>query len=183
MPAGRLSPPSGWDDPGLPDEVLPEVRQLVARVKRMGARSEAKGRRRGAAHGLTCLFRGPSGPAKALTAALIGAEVGMPVHRIDLSDVVSKAIGETERNLARLFDRAEREDWILFFDEADALFGKRTGVTDAHDRYANQEVSWLLQRIEAFGGIAILATNSRADPVVGATRRRRWVVEFPPPPP
>ena len=176
-------PPGLWDDPGLPREVLPEIRRLIARARRVGAATGAKGLRRDGVHGLTGVFRGPSGPAKARIAALIGAEVGSAVHRVDLSDVVSRSIGETEKNLARVFERAEAEGWILFFDEADALFGKRTGVADAHDRYANQEVSWLLQRIEAFDGIVILATNLRAEPDGASTGRRRFVVEFPPPPP
>src|SRR6185436_18277436 len=98
--------------------------------------------------GYRALFHGPPGTGKTLTATLLGKYTGRPVFRIDLSRVVSKYIGETEKNLASLFDKAEHKDWILFFDEADALFGKRTEIRDAHDKYANQEVSYLLQRIE-----------------------------------
>ena len=111
--------------------------------------------------GFRALFYGPSGTGKTLTVALLGQRVSMPVYRIDLSAIVSKYIGETEKNLARVFDLAENHDWILFFDEADALFGKRGKVSDARDRYANQEVSYLLQRIERFGGLTILASNMK----------------------
>ena len=111
--------------------------------------------------GYRCLFYGPSGTGKTLTASLLGKDNNRPVFRIDLSMVISKYIGETEKNLSRIFDQAEQRNWILFFDEADALFGKRTDTQNAHDRYANQEVSYLLQRIETFDGIAILASNRR----------------------
>ena len=96
-----------------------------------------------------------------MTASLLGKTTGRDVYRIDLSTVVSKYIGETEKNLSRIFDQAQSKGWILFFDEADALFGKRTKVEDAHDKYANQEVSYLLQRIEDFDGIIILASNMK----------------------
>ena len=105
------------------------------------------------------------------------------MFRIDLSRVVSKYIGETEKNLARLFDRAEHKDWILFFDEADALFGKRTDVRDAHDKYANQEVAYLLQRIETFSGLVILATNQRGNIDEAFLRRFQAAVHFPMPGP
>src|SRR5204862_7509529 len=107
------------------------------------------------------LFPGPPGTGKTMSAALLGKASQREVYRVDLSLVVSKYIGETEKNLARVFDSAQQRDWILFFDEADALFGKRGESKDAHDRYANQEVSFLLQRVETFDGIAILASNLR----------------------
>ena len=113
--------------------------------------------------GYRALFHGPPGTGKTLTATLLGKHTGRPVFRIDLSRVVSKYIGETEKNLSRLFDKAEHKDWILFFDEADALFGKRTEIRDAHDKYANQEVAYLLQRIESYAGLVILATNQRGN--------------------
>ncbi|MFM8489056.1 MAG: ATP-binding protein, partial [Bacteroidota bacterium] len=106
---------------------------------------------------------GPPGTGKSLTAALIGKEVKREVFRIDLSQVVSKYIGETEKNLAGVFDRASNSQWILFFDEADALFGKRSDTKDAKDRYANQEVAYLLQRIEEYAGVVILATNLKSN--------------------
>ncbi|MBC7862176.1 MAG: ATP-binding protein, partial [Bacteroidia bacterium] len=111
----------------------------------------------------------------------IGKKTGRDVYRIDLSTVVSKYIGETEKNLRKLFDRAERKDWILFFDEADAIFGKRTSVNDAHDRYANQEVSYLLQRIEYHEGLVILATNMKNNIDSAFMRRFQCIVHFPMP--
>ena len=111
--------------------------------------------------GLRCLFFGPPGSGKKSLAALIGNESGQEVFRVDLSKVVSKYVGETEKNLSRIFDKAENKNWILFFDEADALFGKRTEVRDAHDRYANQEIAYLLQKIEDYKGLTILATNMK----------------------
>jgi hypothetical protein len=131
--------------------------------------------------GLRCLFHGPPGTGKTLSASLLGKQTGREVYRIDLSLVISKYIGETEKNLARVFDRAQRRDWILFFDEAEALFGKRSETRDAHDRYANQEIAFLLQRVETFDGIAILATNLRANIDEAFARRFELVVYFPPP--
>lgn len=135
------------------------------------------GRRTGAGH--VSLFHGPPGTGKTLSACLLGERCGREVHRVDLSLVVSKYIGETEKNLSRLFDAAEREGWILFFDEADALFGKRTGVGDSHDRYANQEVSYLLQRIESFGGVVVLASNMKHNIDDAFLRRFQSVIHFP----
>ena len=129
--------------------------------------------------GLRALFHGPPGTGKTLTAALLGRAAGRAVWQIDLSLVVSKYIGETEKNLSRVFDAAEQRGWLLFFDEADALFGKRSDTRDAHDRYANQEVAWLLQRIESFSGIAILASNQRDNLDAAFTRRFEAVVHFP----
>jgi ATPase family protein associated with various cellular activities (AAA) len=111
--------------------------------------------------GYRCLFHGPSGTGKTFATCILGKETGKQVYRVDLSLVVSKFIGETEKNLELVFARAENKDWILFFDEADALFGKRTNIRDAHDKYANQEVSYLLQRIEEYDGLVILATNMK----------------------
>jgi len=128
--------------------------------------------------GFRVLFSGPPGTGKTLTASLLGKYTKCDVFRIDLSLVVSKYIGETEKNLSKLFDRAENEDWILFFDEADALFGKRTGVRDAHDKYANQEVSYLLQRIESHSGLVILATNMKNNIDSAFTRRFNSIIEF-----
>ncbi|MDE3737766.1 ATP-binding protein [Metapseudomonas resinovorans] len=129
--------------------------------------------------GLSALFAGPPGTGKTMAAEAIAAELDLPLYRIDLSQVVNKYIGETEKNLRRLFDAADSADLILFFDEADALFGKRTEVKDAHDRYANLEISYLLERMERFKGLAILATNRRKDLDEAFLRRLRFVVEFP----
>lgn len=131
--------------------------------------------------GLSVLFCGTPGTGKTMAAEAISTELRLPMYRIDLSQVVNKYIGETEKNLKRIFDAAELSDCILFFDEADALFGKRTDVKDAHDRFANIEISYLLERMERFKGLAILATNRRKDLDEAFMRRLRYVVEFPVP--
>ncbi len=128
--------------------------------------------------GFRVLFYGPPGTGKTLTAGVLGNETKKDVYKIDLSMVVSKYIGETEKNLELLFARAEDKDWILFFDEADAIFGKRTSVRDAHDKYANQEVSYLLQRIEDYNGLVILATNMKNNIDDAFIRRFNDIVKF-----
>jgi hypothetical protein len=133
--------------------------------------------------GFTALFHGPPGTGKTLSACLLGKYCDCDVYKIDLSMIVSKYIGETEKNLAKIFDMAEHKGWILFFDEADALFGKRTRVDDAHDRYANQEISFLLQRIEEFNGVVILASNIKANIDEAFMRRLHTVIQFPMPKP
>jgi len=129
--------------------------------------------------GLSVLFTGPPGTGKTMAAEAIATEIGMPMYRIDLSQVVSKYIGETEKNLSRLFDAADSGDAILFFDEADAVFGKRTEIKDAHDRYSNHEVSYLLERMERFKGMAVLASNRKKDLDEAFLRRLRSIVTFP----
>jgi SpoVK/Ycf46/Vps4 family AAA+-type ATPase len=133
--------------------------------------------------GYRALFFGPPGTGKTLTASLLGKYTGKDVFRIDLSRVVSKYIGETEKNLSHLFDKAEDKNWILFFDEADALFGKRTDIRDAHDKYANQEVAYLLQKIENYNGLVILATNQRGNIDDAFVRRFQAIIHFPMPGP
>jgi len=128
--------------------------------------------------GFRVLFHGPPGTGKTMTACLLGKYTGRDVFRIDLSMVVSKYIGETEKNLSKLFDKAANKDWILFFDEADSIFGKRTSVRDAHDKYANQEVSYLLQRIEMHAGLVILASNMKSNIDASFTRRFNTIIEF-----
>ena len=128
--------------------------------------------------GYRALFYGPSGCGKTFTASLLGKATGKEVYCIDLSMVVSKYIGETEKNLSKVFEIAEDKDWILFFDEADALFGKRTGLKDAHDRYANQEVAYLLQRIENYRGLVILSTNLKSNMDDAFARRFQSMVRF-----
>lgn len=128
--------------------------------------------------GFRVLFYGPPGTGKTLTAGVLGNETKKDVYKIDLSMVVSKYIGETEKNLELLFARAQDKDWILFFDEADAIFGKRTSVRDAHDKYANQEVSYLLQRIEDYNGLVILATNMKNNIDDAFIRRFNDIVKF-----
>jgi len=146
--------------------------------KGLAAKSARDGRFR---NGYRCLFYGPSGTGKTFAASLLGKETGKEVYRVDLSMVVSKYIGETEKNLELLFARAENKKWILFFDEADALFGKRTNVRDAHDKYANQEVSYLLQRLEDYDGLVILATNMKNNIDDAFIRRFNAILKFPMP--
>ena len=129
--------------------------------------------------GVRALFEGPSGTGKTLAARVLAAELGRDLYRVDLSQVVSKYIGETEKNLRRVFDAAEEGGAILLFDEADALFGKRTEVRDSHDRYANIEVSYLLQRMESYRGLAILTTNMKSVLDTAFLRRIRFIVHFP----
>lgn len=129
--------------------------------------------------GISVLFAGSPGTGKTMAAEVLAVKLGLPMYRIDLSQVVNKYIGETEKNLKRLFDLADISDTILFFDEADALFGKRTEVKDAHDRYANLEISYLLERMERFKGLAILATNRKKDLDEAFLRRLRYIIDFP----
>lgn len=131
--------------------------------------------------GYRALFYGPSGTGKTLTATLLGKQFQKDVYRIDLSQVVSKYIGETEKNLEKVFIKAEHKEWILFFDEADALFGKRSNVQNAHDKYANQEVSYLLQRVEDFPGLIILASNYKSNIDQAFVRRFNAIIHFPMP--
>ncbi|MEP7218695.1 MAG: ATP-binding protein, partial [Bacteroidota bacterium] len=129
--------------------------------------------------GINALFAGESGTGKTMAAEVIANDLRLNLYRIDLSAVVSKYIGETEKNLRRLFDAAEDGGAILFFDEADALFGKRSEVKDSHDRYANIEINYLLQRIESYGGLAILATNMKSALDAAFMRRLRFIISFP----
>jgi len=128
--------------------------------------------------GFKALFFGLPGTGKTIAAERMAKEIGAELYRIDLSMVISKYIGETEKNLSRIFDSAKDKNWVLFFDEADALFGKRTDVKDSHDKYTNQEVSYLLQRMEDYNGLMILATNMKSNIDKAFTRRFNLVVEF-----
>ena len=183
FPARRIETALGWDDlilhPGTRKQIG-EIAAFIAHGRTLMHDWKMAPRLR---PGHRALFHGPPGTGKSLTAALLGRTCGRDVYRVDLSLVVSKYIGETEKNLARLFDRAQQEDWILFFDEAEALFGKRTETKDAHDRYANQEVAYLLQRLEIFDGVAVLATNMRDNLDQAFTRRFESVIFFPMPRP
>jgi hypothetical protein len=183
FPAQKLETGMEWDDLVLPTRTLAEIRELEAWVRHGNVLLDDWQMRRKLRPGCRALFYGPPGTGKTVTASVLGKVTGHDVFRVDLSMVVSKYIGETEKNLATLFDRAEHKDWILFFDEADALFGKRTQVRDAHDRYANQEVSFLLQRIETFGGLAILASNLAGNVDESFARRFEHLVHFPMPRP
>ncbi|NLF77556.1 MAG: ATP-binding protein [Chloroflexi bacterium] len=179
--AERLTPAHQWDDLVLPDDALSQLQEIVQRVRlRHRVMDDWQYRRKDArGHGVTVLFAGPSGTGKTMAGEIIARELGLALYRIDLSGVVSKYIGETEKNLSRIFDAANRSHAILFFDEADALFGKRSEVRDAHDRYANIEISYLLQRMETYDGVAILASNLRDNIDDAFLRRLTFLVEFP----
>ncbi|GAA2431298.1 ATP-binding protein [Streptomyces macrosporus] len=177
----RIEPEAGWDDLVLPERQARVLREIVAHVRQRGTVHQewgfARTLRRGL--GVTALFAGGSGTGKTLAAEVMARELGLDLFVIDLSQVVSKYIGETEKNLRKVFDAAERGGALLLFDEADALFGKRSEVKDSHDRYANLEVSYLLMRMEAYRGLAILTTNMKKALDTAFLRRIRFVVDFP----
>jgi Cdc6-like AAA superfamily ATPase len=179
FPAECLQTALEWADLVLPEATLGQVMELEAWVRHHQRLLRDWGMGRLLKPGFRALFHGPPGTGKTLTATLIGKQTQREVYRVDLSMLVSKFIGETEKNLAQLFDKAQNKDWILFFDEADALFGKRTEVRDAHDKYANQEVSYLLQRVESFPGLVILASNLKTNIDEAFMRRFQSVVYFP----
>jgi hypothetical protein len=181
FPAQRLETALEWDDVVLPARTRAEVHELENWIRHGNVLMNDWNMRHKLRPGCRALFFGPPGTGKTLTATVLGKATGRQVYKVDLSMVVSKYIGETEKNLAGLFDRAEHKDWILFFDEADALFGKRTQVRDAHDRYANQEVSFLLQRIETYNGLVILASNLANHVDEAFARRFEHLVHFPMP--
>lgn len=181
FPAALLQTEQEWDDLVLPDSVLDEIEEIKTWVEKSKVLMEDWGMKRVLKPGYRSLFHGPPGTGKTLTATLLGKYTGKDVFRVDLSAVVSKYIGETEKNLSQLFDKAQHKNWILFFDEADALFGKRTNVKDAHDRYANQEVSYLLQRVEDFPGLIILASNLKSNLDEAFLRRFNSIIHFPMP--
>jgi hypothetical protein len=178
FPAQLITTPYGWDQLVLDPPAIQEIDDIVAWATHQDTLMNRWELRHRLKPGFRSLFHGPPGTGKTLTASLLGQRIGVPVYRVDLSRVVSKYIGETEKNLAGLFDRAQNHDWILFFDEADALFGKRTESRSANDRHANQQVSYLLQRIEDYPGIVILATNARTFLDEAFTRRFQSVVHF-----
>jgi hypothetical protein len=183
FPARRLTTVHGFDDLVLPPDVAERLRLALERIRHRRSVLEVwgLGRHHDNAEGFHILLHGPPGTGKTMAAAVLGREAGLPVYRVDLAMVVSKYIGETEKNLAHVFERAEARDWILFFDEADALFGRRSDVQDARDRYANQEVSYLLQRLESFAGVSILATNILRNVDEAFRRRLHAVIAFPEP--
>ena len=179
--AQRIEPRATWDALVLPDSETHTLRQITAQVGQRSKVYDEWGFRRQMNRGLgiSALFAGESGTGKTMAAEVIANELRLNLYRIDLSAVVSKYIGETEKNLRRLFDAAEDGGAILFFDEADALFGKRSEVKDSHDRYANIEINYLLQRMEAYGGLAVLATNMKSALDTAFMRRLRFIVNFP----
>ncbi|MBA3946489.1 MAG: ATP-binding protein [Herpetosiphonaceae bacterium] len=179
--AQRLEPKATWETMVLPREETALLRQVADQVGQRSKVYDSWGfrRRMNRGLGISALFAGESGTGKTMAAEVLANELRLNLYRIDLSSVVSKYIGETEKNLRRLFDAAEDGGAILFFDEADALFGKRSEVKDSHDRYANIEINYLLQRIEAYQGLAILATNMKGALDTAFMRRLRFVVTFP----
>jgi hypothetical protein len=183
--AQRIRPVATWEDIVLPDEEMSLLRQLAAQVAQRTRVYDEWGfrSRMNRGLGISALFTGESGTGKTMAAEVLANHLRLNLYRIDLSAVVSKYIGETEKNLRQLFDAAEDGGAILFFDEADALFGKRSEVRDSHDRYANIETSYLLQRMEAYRGLAIMATNMRSALDEAFMRRLRFVVTFPFPAP
>ena len=181
--AHRIEPRTSWDQLVLPDEVRGQLRELSARARQRERVLDewGIGSRALLGRGMTALFAGDSGTGKTLSAEVIAAELGLDLYVIDLATVVDKYIGETEKNLDRIFAEADRVNGVLLFDEADAIFGKRSEVRDARDRYANVEVAYLLQRMERFDGLAVLTTNLRANLDDAFTRRIDVIVDFPMP--
>lgn len=178
--AQRIEPSAGWDDLVLRDQVKEVLRSIGIHVRHRAKVLDEWAMRRGSrGEGTSAMFAGGSGTGKTLAAEVLAQELHLELYRIDLSQVVSKFIGETEKNLGQVFDAAEESGAILLFDEADALFGKRSEVKDSHDRYANIEVSYLLQRMETYRGLAILTTNQKEAVDTAFLRRLRFVVEFP----
>ena len=181
FPARRISTELEWTDLIVSDTVRSKLDELKDWLVHSDKIMEEWQLKRNLKKGLRALFYGPPGTGKTFAASLLGKETKRPVFRVDLSLVVSKYIGETEKNLGLLFNEAENKDWILFFDEADALFGKRTQTKSSNDRYANQEIAYLLQRIEDFSGLVILATNIQTNIDEAFTRRFQAMVHFPTP--
>lgn len=178
FPAKRIETKLDWSDLVLDESTLDEVMEIHDWIKYGNTLLNEWGMSKKIKPGYRTLFFGPPGTGKTLTASLLGKSAGLDVYRIDLSMVVSKYIGETEKNLANIFDQAQNKNWILFFDEADALFGKRTQSNSSNDRHSNQEVSYLLQRIEDFPGVVILATNLKANLDDAFTRRFQSMIYF-----
>ena len=179
--ANKISPKYRWDDIVLPPDRIAQLREICNHVKYRDLvyGHWGFGRKLALGKGLAVLFAGPSGTGKTMAADIIAGALGLDLYKIDLATVVSKYIGETEKNLSRIFSEAETSNAILFFDEADALFGKRSEVRDSHDRYANIEIGYLLQRMEEYEGVVILATNFRKNMDEAFVRRLHFTVDFP----
>jgi len=183
FPARHIETKLDWGDLVLHPGTLTQVQEIEIWLRHGDTLMKEWGMDHKLRPGYRALFYGPPGTGKTMTACLLGKSTGRDVYNVDLSLIVSKYIGETEKNLARVFDQAQHKGWILFFDEADALFGKRSETKDAHDRYANQEVAFLLQRIETFDGIAVLASNQKGNIDQAFARRFESVTYFPMPRP
>lgn len=181
FPAKYITTDMEWEDLVLNDQVWDQIRDLELWLKHHKTLMDQWGMAKKLRRGYRVLFYGPPGTGKTLTATLLGKYTDLSVFKVDLSLIVSKYIGETEKNLSALFTKAENKNWILFFDEADALFGKRTEQKDAHDRHANQEVAYLLQRVEDYPGLVILASNFKSNIDQAFTRRFQSMIHFPMP--
>ena len=183
--ATKITPHYSWKDIILPPDTMSMLREAVESVQNRPIvyKEWGFGKKQSLGKGLNAMFAGESGTGKTMSADIIANELGLDLYKINLSTIISKYIGETEKNLERIFTEAETSNAVLFFDEADALFGKRSEVKDSHDRYANIETGYLLQRMEAFDGIVILATNLRANLDDAFTRRLHFIIEFPFPEP
>lgn len=181
FPAKRITTALEWEDMILDYATLEALEEINTWIRHQHTIMEDWGLKRFLKPGYRALFYGPPGTGKTLAATLLGKKNDMDVYRVDLSMIVSKYIGETEKNLAKVFDMAENRSWILFFDEADALFGKRTSTNTSNDRHANQEVAYLLQRIEDFPGTVILATNLKSNIDEAFSRRFQSIIYFPMP--
>ncbi|WP_052272912.1 ATP-binding protein [Flavihumibacter solisilvae] len=181
FPARRLTTSMDWTDLVVDEFTAQQLDELRVWLKYGKVLATDWGMQKKLKPGYKVLFHGPPGTGKTLTASLLGKLYHLDVYRVDLSTVISKYIGETEKNLENVFRKAENKNWILFFDEADALFGKRTNISDAHDRYANQEIAYLLQRLEDYAGLVILASNMRSNVDEAFTRRLQSIIHFPKP--
>lgn len=179
FPAQHISTDLKWNDLILCDDVKSQITEIKEWIDHNNVLMDKWNMKQKVKPGYLALLHGAPGTGKTLTATLLGKYTERHVFRVDLSTIISKYIGETEKNLGNLFDKAEHKNWILAFEEADALFGKRTNVSSAHDRFANQEVSYLLQRIETFSGLIILTTNFKGNIDDAFLRRFNAIVEFP----
>jgi SpoVK/Ycf46/Vps4 family AAA+-type ATPase len=179
--ATKITPRYSWDDIVLPHDSLAQLREMINTMKKQAVvyNQWGFGQKLAIGKGLKALFAGEPGTGKTMSADILAHDLGLDLYKIDLSTVVDKYIGETEKNIGRIFDEAATSNAILFFDEADSLFGKRSEVKDSHDRHANIQTGYLLQRMESFDGVVILATNLRSNIDEAFTRRLHFLVEFP----
>jgi hypothetical protein len=177
----KMESKASWTDLKIPDTEIAVIKKVINSYKPILENNKKSNPTTENLNGsgISIWFNGENKSDEIIAAGIIAKELGLDLYRIDLSLVVSKYFGETEKNLDKIFDKAEGKNWVLFFDEADALFGKRTQVIDTHDRYANQEVSYLLQQIESYDGLAILVTNSKTQIDESKLSRYKHIVHFP----